>query len=146
MCLILSAKNKLGFIDGTIKAQSTTDIKYLLCKRCNDLVISWILHSIQFDIARSVIFSDTAAAAWSDLHDRFSQGNDTRIYQIRQEIAECRQGSLSISVYYTKLKGLWDELASYQEPIMCSCDMLNKIVVIEEKENVIQFLMGLNES
>lgn len=92
-----------------------------------------------------MIYSDTAAAIWNDLKDRFSQGDESRIYQIRQEIAECRQGSLSVSAYYTKLKGLWDELGSYQEPITCSCDMLKKIADREEKEKVMQFLMGLNE-
>ncbi|KAJ8747054.1 hypothetical protein K2173_014537 [Erythroxylum novogranatense] len=127
MHLSLSAKNKLGLIDGTVKAPPTTDPKFPLWQRCNDLVITWILHSIQPDIARSVIFSETAAAVWSDLHDRFSQGDDSRIYQIRQEIAECRQGSLSVSAYYTKLKGLWDELGSYQEPLTCSCDMLKRL-------------------
>ncbi|KAH7573601.1 hypothetical protein JRO89_XS03G0178700 [Xanthoceras sorbifolium] len=116
MCLSLSAKNKLGLIDGTP------------------------------DIARSMIFSNTAASVWSDLHDKFSQGDESRIYQIRQEIAKCRQRSLSISAYYTKLKGLWDELGSYQEPITCSCDMLKKIAVREEKDKVMQFLMALNET
>jgi hypothetical protein len=136
MRLSLSAKNKLGLIDGTVKAPSADDPRLPLWQRCNDLVLTWILHSIEPDIARSVIFSDTAAAVWSDLHDRFSQGDDSRIYQIRQEISECRQGSLSISDYYTKLKSLWDELGSYQEPIACSCDMLKKVAVREQKEKV----------
>ncbi|KAM5572249.1 hypothetical protein ABKV19_012354 [Rosa sericea] len=146
MRLSLSAKNKLGLIAGTIKAPSSTDAKYPMWKRCNDMVLTWILHSINPDIASSVIFSDTAAAVWSDLKDRFSQGDDSRIYQIRQEIAECRQGQQSVSVYYTKLKALWDELASYLEPVTCECEGMNKLANREEKERVMQFLMGLNDS
>ncbi|KAK9912347.1 hypothetical protein M0R45_036214 [Rubus argutus] len=80
--LSLSAKNKLGLIDGSIKAPSSTDTKFPTWQRCNDMVLSWILHSIHLDIARSVLFYDTAAGVWSDLKDRFSQGNDSRIYQI----------------------------------------------------------------
>nr|DAD30130.1 TPA_asm: hypothetical protein HUJ06_031598 [Nelumbo nucifera] len=144
MRLSLSAKNKLGFIDGSVKAPPTTDPRYPLWQCCNDLVISWILHSRQPNIARSVIFSGTATIVWNDLYDRFSQGDESRIYQIRQEIAECRQGSLSVSAYYTKLKGLWDELKSYQEPITCSCGMMKKIADREKKERAMQFLMGLN--
>ncbi|CAL9007106.1 unnamed protein product [Prunus brigantina] len=82
---------------------------------------------------------------WNDLKDRFSQGNDSRIYQIRQEIAEHRQGHLSISEYYTKLKALWDELDSYHEPIICTCEGSTTRASREEKERVMQFLMGLNE-
>ncbi|CAL2260003.1 unnamed protein product [Prunus armeniaca] len=49
-------------------------------------------------------------------------------------------------MYYTKLKALWDELGSYQEPLVCDCEGLKKLVEREEKERVMQFLMGLNDS
>ena len=98
-------KNKLGLIDGSIEAPPINDAKFPLWQCCNDLVVSWILNSVQPEIARSVIYSDTAAMIWNDLKDRFFQGDESRIYQIRQEIVECRQGSLYISAYYTKLKG-----------------------------------------
>ncbi|XP_020415631.1 uncharacterized protein LOC109948111 [Prunus persica] len=145
MRIALSAKNKLGFIDGTIKAPAKTDAKFSIWQRCNDMVLSWILHSLQPDIASSVLYCTSASMVWNDLKDRFSQGNDSRIYQIRQEIAEHRQGHLSISEYYTKLKALWDELDSYHEPIICTCEGSTTRASREEKERVMQFLMGLNE-
>ena len=122
MRLSLSAKNKLGLIDGSIKAPPPTDDKFPMWQRCNDMVLSWILHSIHPDIAGSVLYCDTAAAVWDDLKDRFSQNNDSKIYQIRQEIVECRQGQQPISIYYTKLKALWDELSAYHEPLVCNCE------------------------
>ncbi|CAL9006318.1 unnamed protein product [Prunus brigantina] len=144
--LSLSAKNKLGLIDGSIKAPPSTDAKFPMWQRCNDMVLSWLLHSIHPDIASSVLYSDTAVAVWNDLKDRFSQSNDSRIYQIRQEIVECRQGQQSVSIYYTKLKALWDELSTYHEPLICDCEGLKKLADREEKEKVMQFLMGLNDS
>jgi hypothetical protein len=39
----LSAKNKLGLIDGSIEAPPTNDAKFPLWQCCNDLVVSWIL-------------------------------------------------------------------------------------------------------
>lgn len=146
MRLSHSAKNKLSLIDKIVKAPSAPDPRFPLWQCCNNLILTWILHSIEPDIARSVIFSDTAAKIWNGLHDKFSQGDDSRILWIRQEISECRKWSLSISNYYTKFKCLWDEFGSYQEPITCSCDMLKKVVIREEKEKVMQFLMELNES
>ena len=127
MHLSLSAKNKLGLVDGSVKAPSSNDPKFSTWQRCNDMVLSWILHSLHPDIASSVLYAKTAAAVWTDLRDRFSQSNDARIYQIRQEIVECRQGQQTISIYYTKLKALWDELASYQEPSICNCEGLNNL-------------------
>ncbi|KAB2603842.1 hypothetical protein D8674_040044 [Pyrus ussuriensis x Pyrus communis] len=146
MRIALSAKNKLGFIDGSIKNPATTDAKYPIWQRCNDMVLSWIWQSVQGNIAHSILYCKTASAVWRDLEDRFSQGNDSRIYQIRQEIAEHRQRQLSVSDYYTKLKALWDELASYHGPIACECEGSKAHADREEKEKVMQFLMGLNES
>ena len=145
MRISLSAKNKIGFFTGLIKPLSLTDTSFDSWKRCNDMVLSWILNSIHPDIANSVIYWETAAEVWADLQERFSQGNDSRIYQIKQNIVEHRQGHQSVSVYYTKLKALWDELSSYHEALSCSCGGLERLYQRDENK-VMQFLMGLNDS
>nr|CAD1839766.1 unnamed protein product [Ananas comosus var. bracteatus] len=122
MRISLSAKNKIGFVDGSIKVPTPSDLKFHIWQRCNDMVLSGILNAIHPDLAESVIYAKTAADVWEDLKERFSQGDDSRIFQIRQEIVEHRQGHQSVSVYYTKLKGLWDELASYHEPPCCTLE------------------------
>ncbi|KZV47980.1 hypothetical protein F511_18321 [Dorcoceras hygrometricum] len=55
------------------------------------------------------------------------------------EIVEHRQEQQSVSIYYTILKSLWDELSSYMS-------LYFSHVWRDEKEKVMQFLMGLNES
>ncbi|XP_073137802.1 uncharacterized protein [Henckelia pumila] len=144
--IALSAKNKTGFINGTIKAPKTTDDKFLAWERCNHMVLSWILHAVQSDIVASIIYAENAFDVWNDLHDRFSQGNDARIFEIHREITEHQQGHQSVSLYYTKLKALWDELGSYYDPIACTCGSVKAIAEREEKEKVMQFLMGLNDT
>eukprot|EP00261_Vitis_vinifera_P031368 XP_019072611.1 PREDICTED: uncharacterized protein LOC109121793 [Vitis vinifera] len=146
MRISLSAKDKIGFVTGSIKPPSSTDDSFPSWQRCNDMVISWQLNSIHPDIANSVIYAETASEIWADLRERFSQGNDSRIYQIKRDIVEHRQGQQSISVYYTKLKAFWDELSSYHEVLSCSCGGLEKLKERDEKERVMQFLMGLNDS
>ncbi|KAL6348322.1 hypothetical protein AAG906_005622 [Vitis piasezkii] len=146
MRISLSAKDKIGFVTGSIKPPSSTDDSFPSWQRCNDMVISWLLNSIHPDIASSVIYAETASEIWADLRERFSQGNDSRIYQIKRDIVEHRQGQQSISVYYTKLKAFWDELSSYHEVLSCSCGGLEKLKERDEKERVMQFLMGLNDS
>ncbi|XP_068312594.1 uncharacterized protein [Pyrus communis] len=69
----LSAKNKIGFIDGTIKAPSPLDAKYAAWKRCNDMVTLWIVNSVHSHIAGSIMYTKTATAVWNDLRDRLSQ-------------------------------------------------------------------------
>ncbi|CAL8999400.1 unnamed protein product [Prunus brigantina] len=149
----LSAKNKLGFVDGSVKRPSVeTDPEgFSLWRRCNDMVLSWILNSLEQDIADSVIYSDTAHDIWQDLEERFSQSNAPRIFQIQRDIASLTQDQMTVAAYYTKLKGLWDELASYNNVSPCSqrriyCGAMKTHAEQEERNKIMQFLMGLNES
>ncbi|KAM2583718.1 hypothetical protein TB2_044793 [Malus domestica] len=146
MTISLSAKNKLGFVDGSIEAPPKTDAKYFLWKRCNDMVLSWVVSSVGNDLMSSVLYTDSPSEIWEDLKERFSQGNVSRIFQIKREIIEYRQRQRSISAYYTKLKGLWDELASYNTIPACTCGTMKAINEREQQEQVIQFLMGLDDS
>ena len=141
MTISLNAKNKLGFIDGTVKTPSAENKPndYASWKRCNDMILSWILNSITPDLADSVIYSTTTQEVWEDLRDRFSQSNAPRIFQIERDIAYTSQGQMTVAAYYTKLKGLWDELGSYSSTT-CSCGADHK------RRQLMQFLMGLNDS
>lgn len=42
----LSAKNKVGFIDGTHNPPASNSTNIKLWRRCNDIVISWLLNSL----------------------------------------------------------------------------------------------------
>ena len=141
MLMALNTKNKEGFVDGTLKkplhGSSTTLQQWT---RCNNLVKSWLLNSISPDIGASIIYNDVASDIWNDLKERFSHANSVHLFHIEQEIHDCVQGSMTIGAYYTKLKGLWDELASYTDSSTCTC------ATHGDRNKLMQFLMGLNES
>ncbi|XP_062018138.1 uncharacterized protein LOC133734522 [Rosa rugosa] len=142
MRISLSAKNKTGFITGAIKEPSAIKKpeEHALWQRCNDMVLSWILNSLEPDLADSVLSCTTPHAIWEDLRERFALGNAPRIFQVQRDIYKIEQGQLSIAAYYTKLKALWDELASYNTVENCTCGAQN------DRTKLMQFLMGLNES
>ncbi|GKV29747.1 hypothetical protein SLEP1_g38646 [Rubroshorea leprosula] len=52
--MAFEAKNKLGFVDGTIPEPSATSATYTIWKRCNSMVLSWLLNAITKEIANSV--------------------------------------------------------------------------------------------
>jgi hypothetical protein len=101
------------------------------------MVHSWIIYTVIPEISDNVIYYSTVQEVWEDLHDRFSQSNAPRIFEIQRDIACLRQDQLSISAYYTKLKGLWDELASYNDTVHGAQ---------QDQQRLMQFLMGLNDS
>ena len=55
MIMALTAKNKIGFVDGSISKPDPTDPLFLSWTRCNNMVLSWLLNSVSKEIAGSII-------------------------------------------------------------------------------------------
>ncbi|XP_042974719.1 uncharacterized protein LOC122306356 [Carya illinoinensis] len=146
MLMALTAKNKVCFIDGSPPSPPDTSPLFPSWTRCNNMVLSWLLNSLSKEIAASVIYVDSAKEMWSDLHERFSQGNGPRIFQLQNSIASLTQDDLSISAYFTQMKGLWDELLNYRPLPVCSCGGLRSLMDMHQQDYVMRFLMGLNDS
>lgn len=51
-----------------------------------------------------------------------------------------------MSIYYSRLKSLWDELSVYDPLPECTCGKLKLLLDRYYRDCAIQFLMGLNES
>jgi len=85
MTMALNSKNKLGFVNGTIKPppEETDSDSYATWSRCNDMVHSWIINTLIPEITDNVIYNYTTAhEVWEDLHERFSESNAPRIFEI----------------------------------------------------------------
>ena len=140
----LKSKNKLAFVDGSLTKPATNSPEGHAWERCNSMVIAWLHNVIDKSLHGSVAYAETAKELWSDLKDRYSQGNEIRIHQLKREIALTSQGNLSIIEYFTKLKTLWDELGAYL--VLPNCNRAKEFSLSRyvEGERVHQFLMGLD--
>ncbi|WVY93987.1 hypothetical protein V8G54_033075 [Vigna mungo] len=143
MVVALETKNKERFIDDTLSCPPPTDPLHEAWRRSNRMVVLAHLVDDSFDQAIYI---------WRDLKDRFSHADKFRISDLQDQILACRQGDLSVSEYYTKLKILWKELELYRCVLtytcstQCACGLLSKLHKEQEDDYVIRFLRGLNES
>lgn len=149
--IVLSAKLKLGFIDGSLE-QPTNPTQLALWKRSNDLVISWILNFVSSKIRKSVVYLTTAKQIWCDLAARYSQTNVPHLFQLRKDIASLSQGTKPITAYFTLFRGLLDELNSLSPRprcicvnCNCTCNNSQKLDANKQYIKLSQFLMGLSE-
>ena len=82
----------------------------------------------------------------------FSHNNGPQIFQVEQAIWSLAQSQVSISDYYTRLEGLWEELLNYRPiPVCtrvpsCSCGAMRQIFENYHQVCLMQFMMGLNET
>ncbi|XP_056692094.1 uncharacterized protein [Spinacia oleracea] len=115
MLLTLSAKNKIGFVNGVFKKpvdETTTDNK--AWERCNDLVCSWILFNLDESIVDSVLFKRTTRGIWTDLVKTYGYTLLTQIYLLERNLADISQGNQSVSEFFTGIKSVWDAIDERQ--------------------------------
>ena len=119
MLIALSMENKVLFVDGSLLRPSGSDSDLNSLIHNNNIVISWVFNYVSKEIFASVIYTDSAHKMWIDIRDRFQQRNGPRIFQLCREIMTLVQGQDSVSMYFTKLKIIWEELNNYRP--VCSC-------------------------
>nr|GFC92814.1 hypothetical protein [Tanacetum cinerariifolium] len=105
----LFSKNKVRFIDGSIKKPKKMAADYMFWMLCDAVVKGWLTTAMEKDI----------------------------------------RNRASVSSYYTKLRGLWDELETVMSIPRCTCagckrDIGKEDVDLREKERLYEFLMGLD--
>lgn len=151
MTVSLSTKNKIGFVDGTIPRPLPNTVNSLAWNRCNSMVLSWLMHALDSEVAQSVLWMNVASEVWAELRQRYYQGDVFRICEVQEEIYTLKQGDVSITSYFTRLKGLWQELENYRPipsctcAVQCICQLLPTIKKYRDSDYVIRFLRGLNE-
>ena len=149
--MALNVRNKLGFIDGTIPKPPDESRTSGSWSRCNDMVATWLMNSVDKKIGQSLLFMSTAESIWKNLLTRFKQDDAPRVYEIEQRLSTIQQGSMDVTQYYTELITLWEEYKNYIELPVCTCGRCECNAAIlweqmQQRSRVTKFLMGLNES
>lgn len=85
--LALSGRNKLGFINGSIKRPDESQIALFSAWQCNnDIIMSWIINSVSKEIAASLVNTGCVKDAWDQLKKRYKQTNGPRVFQLRKDL------------------------------------------------------------
>lgn len=150
--LALGAKNKLGFIDGTLKTPEKKSKDLARWTRGDHIVRCWIFRSMKEEIANDFFLVESAKQLWDEIVERFSQSNTPLLFQLKCELSNLEQGDLGVAEYYSKMKKKWDEIQELEALPQCacgamgscSCGIYDKLVQREEKGKIIDFLMKLS--
>nr|XP_043616230.1 uncharacterized protein LOC122588162 [Erigeron canadensis] len=149
MTNFLFAKNKIVFVDQSISKPEKTDDMYMPWMRCDAMIKGWLTTAMEKEIRGSVKYANIAAEIWKDLQERFEKESAPRAYELKQSLTITRQEGSSVSAYYTKLRGLWDEIQTVLPTPRCtcgtcSCEVGKRLSQFKEKECLYEFLMGLD--
>ena len=72
MEMALTAKNKLGFVDGSVPQPDAASSNHGAWSCWNTMVLSWLINSISRDLPDNIIYAETSSVVWTDLRESFS--------------------------------------------------------------------------
>lgn len=146
----LTAKNKMSFIDNSLPKPSNNSVLQKAWERCNNMVIGWLIASLDRNLAKSIMYYCTAAEIWKDLEDRFGQSSCSQLYGLHEDLNFLSQTSgMTIADYFTKAKSIWDELDNFSPLPTCTCDgcscnLTKRVLKLQQEYRIMQFLMKVN--
>ncbi|KAM7500569.1 hypothetical protein LguiA_024983 [Lonicera macranthoides] len=140
------AKNKLGFLDGTIAKPTKGTPEESLWVTVNSTLVGWIHNTLDPILRSSVPQPDDVKDMWDDIRQRFSIGNGPRIHELKTLLSDCKQRGHTVVNYYNELRKIWDELAGYSTVPTCTCAAATEFAKEKENEKVHDFLVGLDST
>ncbi|XP_057526482.1 uncharacterized protein LOC130805716 [Amaranthus tricolor] len=143
MMIGLDAKNIMCFMDGSLPQPEDNTPDERAWKRCNNMVIGWIISYIERKIAKSFIYLKTASCIWKDLEGRTP--SSSHMYRLQEKPLNTTHGpEMTIVEYFTKVKSLWDEIDDLRPLPLCNCHPTTNFVMIPQDQRLITFHMKLD--
>ena len=92
------------------------------------------------ELFEAFLYVNSSQELWDELMERFGESNGPLLYQLEKEISDLYQGNDSVTVYYTKLKKLWDEKSDMSDILLCTCPetcpSIKKSTALEQRQKL----------
>ncbi|XP_076931468.1 uncharacterized protein LOC143596629 [Bidens hawaiensis] len=82
----LFAKNKIGFVNGSIKKPEEDSSKYMPWIRCDAMIKGWLHTAMEKEIRTIIKYAMTTRKIWADLKERFGTVSAPRAYELKQSL------------------------------------------------------------
>ena len=108
---VLSWVHKVVTIILADKMLDPKDSEYAAWCQYDGLVKTWMLNSLEPEIAASVGLTSTAKEMWDDIKEMFSNdGNNSRISSLFQQLVDNKEGERSLPEFFAAYRGIINEL------------------------------------
>ncbi|TYK03453.1 Beta-galactosidase [Cucumis melo var. makuwa] len=96
-------------------------------------------------IGKPLLYAATAKDLWDTTQTFYSKRqNASRLYTLRKQVYNCKQGTLDVTTYFNKLSLLWQEMDLCRETVWDTPNDSTQYAKLEEADRVYDFLAGLN--
>ncbi|XP_073138299.1 uncharacterized protein [Henckelia pumila] len=144
--LVIDGKDKLGFVNGEVKAPAATDPKYKLWRSENSLVTAWLINSMEPAIGKTFMFLPTAREVWEAVRETYLDSeNYSQMYELNTRLWQMQQENKDATTYYNELIVLWQELDLLDVDEWESSKDCTRYKAKCDRQRMFVFLAGLNK-
>ncbi|KAK3035301.1 hypothetical protein RJ639_034824 [Escallonia herrerae] len=145
--MFISGKGKDDYLTGTASPPQKDDPSFRMWKTENNMVMSWLIKTMDTEIGQNFLFYDTAYEIWMAAKETYSDNDNTaELFDIKGALHDLRQGEMSVTQYYNTLCHFWQQLDGFESlDWECTADA-SRYKKIIEKERIFKFLLGLDKS
>ncbi|XP_075096344.1 uncharacterized protein LOC107777081 [Nicotiana tabacum] len=112
-------------------------------ERVNAIVLPWIMNSVAKGLFGGIMYASSAQAVWEDLLERFNKIDGSRTFNLHKEIATLTQGIASVSVYFSRMKDLWEEFEALVLTPGCDLNQAYAMIVSAESQKSVAAMSGV---
>ncbi|KAF3785221.1 hypothetical protein EJ110_NYTH28490 [Nymphaea thermarum] len=113
--------------------------KYSTWEEDNNIVMSWIMNSVQTHITPTIAYYTSAKHMWEFLKQTYSHDkNMSKVLQVKEELLKLQQGDSDLAQYVASVKSAYERLKALHPP----CQSCYKTHF--EQHMVAKFLAGLS--
>ncbi|KAF7829798.1 histone-lysine N-methyltransferase ASHH2 isoform X1 [Senna tora] len=146
MIMFITGKGKEDYLTISTKPQPD-DPKFKTWNAENQMVMSWLINSMDLEIGQDFMFFASAAEIWKAAKESYSDVENTaELFEIKGALHDLKQGELSVPQYFNTLNRYWLQLDMFECPEWKCSEDAETYKKLVEKERIYKFLLGLNKS
>ena len=138
--LALGGRTKLSFINQENGRPDPASPEFNIWLSQDQLVMSWLLNSMEPKMAEIFSYSSSAYDLWKTVKEMYGElNNAARVFQLKKDLGDIHQGSLSFVQLLGMLKSKWNELDLYRPLTVDPAVLLKRA----EEDKMFQLLAAL---
>ncbi|KAA0066678.1 UBN2_3 domain-containing protein [Cucumis melo var. makuwa] len=143
--MFLEGRHQFDFLTGGTVRPLPGDALERLWKGEDSLIRSMLINSMEPQIDKPLLSVATAKDLWDTTQTLYSKRqNASRLYTLRKQVHNCKQGTLNVTTYFNKLSLLWKEMDLCRETVWDTPNDDTQYAKLEEVDRVYDFLARLN--
>ncbi|RVW53455.1 hypothetical protein CK203_083782 [Vitis vinifera] len=133
------------YLTGEAAMPETTEPGFRKWKIENNMIMSWLINSMNNDIGENFLLFGTAKDIWDAAKETYSSSENTsELFQVESALHDFRQGKQTVTQYYNTLTRYWQHLDLFEtHSWKCSDDAATYRKIVEQKR-LFKFFLGLN--